>query len=83
MEIVPPKVITYKEIMIVYGFNVRRAQDKVSVIRSILGKKRKQAILIAEFCEVENVKREIFEHDLKAAYLQFHQKPQNQQRLFT
>jgi hypothetical protein len=83
MEITTPKIITYKEIMVVYGFNAKRAQEKLWVIRGILGKKQFQAVLIAEFCKAENVDRDIFESELKKAYTEFYQKPTKQLRVFS
>lgn len=81
MEIVLPKIVTYKEIMLVYGFNPKRAQEKLWVIRGILGKKQYQAVLIPEFCKAENVEPAIFEAELKKAYDSFYQKSQKQLRL--
>ena len=56
-----PKFITYKELMLVYGLNLKAAEHKLSVIRSVLGKKRYQYIHIAEFCVAENIDQQIFE----------------------
>lgn len=83
MEITLPKVITYKEIMMVYGFDVSRAQKKLWVIRGVLGKQQRQSILVAEFCQAENVAKEIFIEELKEAYRKLYKIPQNQLTLFS
>ena len=63
-----PKVVTYKEVMIVYGFEKGRAEKKIWHIRGILGKKQSQSILIDEFCEAENVKKDFFISGLQEFY---------------
>ena len=62
-----PKTVTYKEIMLVYGFNISRATKKIYLIRGILGKKMHQNILIAEFCQAENIDQQIFVAELTSA----------------
>lgn len=57
--------------MIVYGVSERQAYKKLTLIRSILGKKRRQDLLVAEFCQAENVDRKIFEAELLQGYASF------------
>lgn len=59
-----PKFITYKDIMAVYGLTVPSAKHKLTVIRAVLGKKRRQNVLVAEFCSAENVDQTLFEKQL-------------------
>jgi len=59
------KVVTYREIMTVYGMNKTQAQHKLGIIRSVLGKKGINSVLIAEFCKAENVEQSIFEDELR------------------
>jgi hypothetical protein len=61
-----PKFITYKEVMLVYQLSCTQAQHKLSTIRAVLSKKRANNILIAEFCQAENVDRQIFENELQS-----------------
>lgn len=70
-----PKVITHKEISIVYGLSIFQAQHKLATIRAILRKKRFQNLLIAEFCQAENVDQSIFENQLKKEFEKIHAKP--------
>lgn len=61
--------------MLVYGLDVAAAQRKISNIRAVLGKQRRQAILIPEFCNVENVDRKIFEAELQTELNKLYNKP--------
>lgn len=58
-----PQIITYKEIMLLYGLSSPGAQRKLSIIRSTLGKNRHQHILLAEFAKAENVDATILENE--------------------
>ncbi|MEO5892260.1 MAG: hypothetical protein ABIQ31_18580 [Ferruginibacter sp.] len=60
-----PKFVTYKELMLVYGFPSKQAQNKLSTIRAVLGKKRFNNILIVEFCQAENIEPALFEKELQ------------------
>jgi hypothetical protein len=71
-----PKFITYKELMLVYGFGMYAAQNKLAVIRNVLGKKRYQNILIQEFCQAENVEINLFLGELKKEMEKIYQKTQ-------
>lgn len=69
-----PKFITYKELMLVYGLGPHAAQNKLTVIRNVLCKKRHQNILIQEFCQAENVEINLFLFELKKEMEKIYQK---------
>lgn len=68
------KVVTYRELMMVYGINATQAQHKLTTIRAILGKKAINKLLIAEFCKAENVEQSIFEDELRKEIQNFSSK---------
>jgi hypothetical protein len=71
-----PKFITYKELMLVYGLGATAAQHKIGIIRSVLGKKRFQMILIPEFCKAENIEPTLFVDALKTEMEKIYKKSQ-------
>lgn len=68
------KYITYRELMIYYGITAPAAQRMMAGVRFALNKKRDNRVHIQEFCDYENVKREIFESELDREFRNFKEK---------